>query len=101
MNKNADNNISPCSSLGKGWRLPTHRESTMFASRYDSETKCLTRTYFSFGTQGEKGDQTGENKVGFVFNGHMGLCKTNADNKGSVRCVRDIDQDEYTKFGFK
>ena len=101
LNKNADNNISPCSSLGKGWRLPTHREYTMFASRYDSETKCLTRTYFSFGTQGEKGDQTGENKVGFVFNGHMGLCKTNADNKGSVRCVRDIDQDEYTKFGFK
>lgn len=101
VNKKADNNESPCDTKN-GWRLPNQREYTMFADRYDISGTYITRTLYSFGLLSNGPGSKSYNANGYMYNGgHMGLSGPNGtDYPANIRCVRDIDQSEYSRFGF-
>lgn len=107
VNEKANNNNSPCDTEN-GWRLPNQREYTMFADRYDNTGIYITRTLYSFGrlstgpgSYGANSSQ-GYNTNGYMYNGgHMGLSGPGStDYNADIRCVRDIDPSEHSKFGF-
>lgn len=81
---------SPAKSLGEGWRVPNQRELALMQSRIGGDNlwhnNNMSRTRFSF-------NPAGSYRHGFSVstNGSILYLINNSEEKGGVRCVRDLE----------